>query len=1043
MVRRRPYTCLSRAIGCFLSKLKHSELITQRRNNESAALSDLLNQSFILISNEPKSFIVCEISIAYLRHGFDLLLSHMEAKRYVFPVILESVPVVLTLLTSGQVTAEFAFLDGYLDLFKLIVAETLSDIHDLRICHRDVTIVKSELRNITSTAKAFDLDVNAISLTNLETDFKEAYIALKALDNTINFLNNHKLCPDFAALRARLSKANNDDTPYSDILRACDEVTLALHLSTYALNALKLLSCDSDLFVDRFDSFDDRNTRTLVGISGRDISAHIEELTKYTLDHLQELVLDDNIKISNFATSIYGIVSELKQYGNNRHRKLEKELQVISDYFMREFSVPGSSQKKPSGKRKYVRLDSANSISDKLARLSAACSLIQIREILPAFFVALNGLGLPHLAASMPPNLWASLQSDFLISEAPDMLQEVRDSLGSLTFYHMKIISKLATEQELSAGLLLMFLKRYSQQDAFDTVMEHSLNRAASNPHASQILLKIPPVRELLKPLYHRIEEQTLASIRDHFTEHVKVSNEDSQSAVCLSLEELENLIENWADCEIYFSDGAATGDTGDIIRRVTLYLKTGVFEAFLRAHSNGASLVFSYQSSNGRALTLSSDVLQEHVQWAVFGSDNSEDNPCLQEFVYAYHEALKAHSALLELEAIGHPDYHANAFPKGVPLAGSHVDIRATAEVYMNEKNQWLEFVREACEKCPRLHLLSKKNRVNLLLAVKQYLVNPSPNVLLSLLSYTIMCFPTSLAARAMINNSLQAVLSTQQVVSASPLDGVVQLLRDVEHQLAPPPIDSEGTVSSVMLDGAFLKDLYIHLLKGMLSDNAGLPCLPAAVLWGHESLSSDSIQDFLLAISSGVCPSAHVLLVDKILPRMREELLRGLLTVPITCPVTLIFGSQTGFDAFRHYQVDSEADLDSKVDTATIKLMARSFWPLFARPGVKDIEFELTVWAVTGAAGSGKSTWINAKIDEVSAALMEEASRHRFVVHEGFSAALVLDTLSALMRDHMTLFIHFDVTVFADLFAFHKFIHNLHVLGMYTRIYIYCAST
>jgi hypothetical protein len=69
-----------------------------------------------------------------------------------------------------------------------------------------------------------------------------------------------------------------------------------------------------------------------------------------------------------------------------------------------------------------------------------------------------------------------------------------------------------------------------------------------------------------------------------------------------------------------------------------------------------------------------------------------------------------------------------------------------------------------------------------------------------------------------------------------------------------------------------------YTYFLHDMLSANNGLHALPAAILWGNDGTTLNLVHDFLTVMSSGLCRAGHVISVDQLTPRTREELLHGL---------------------------------------------------------------------------------------------------------------------------------------------------------------------
>lgn len=294
-----------------------------------------------------------------------------------------------------------------------------------------------------------------------------------------------------------------------------------------------------------------------------------------------------------------------------------------------------------------------------LSRLNASFTLVKYRDVIPAFRTALRELKLEHVIDASADQVLSTVQENFLVSHAPQMLAALTSCLGGLELFELKIIGKLASERDLSSGLLLLFFKRHASQQDFDQAMEHAQNRAAANAHASRVLRNVPTVRDLLEVFWNPNANLSLRDIKEHMQRHIRMSGKEGQEVVCATLEELTNLIENWGECEIYFRDGVdSKGNTGDIVRRVQLFQKSGHFTASCHGSSGGAALAFSYTTTASGQQILLPEALQEHVQWAVLGgsecqsssfavnnpNDASNDQGVLEEFVAAFNLAQRMH---------------------------------------------------------------------------------------------------------------------------------------------------------------------------------------------------------------------------------------------------------------------------------------------------------------------------------------------------------------------------------------------------------------
>jgi hypothetical protein len=293
-------------------------------------------------------------------------------------------------------------------------------------------------------------------------------------------------------------------------------------------------------------------------------------------------------------------------------------LQALAEFFTSDQNVDANDRN--AGNRKQAF--DGNMLQEQLRKLHASFTLLKYRGLLADFISAMKGFRLDHLLSPDFFDLKDLIGSNFLIRSAIDLLNDLTRVLGGLEHHDLRIIGTLSTERELSVGLLLMFYKRHTTLESFDKAVEHAQNRAVGNAHAIKILLKLRRIRDLLQPFWDDLSIDSLTDIKEHFNQYVITGN-DKQASTCGILEEFVNLIENWAECEIYFRDGADSGaDSGDILRRVKIYLKSGRYVAAFKAQVGGASLGLSYQGSDtGDRKVLNFGTLQEHVQWAILSA--------------------------------------------------------------------------------------------------------------------------------------------------------------------------------------------------------------------------------------------------------------------------------------------------------------------------------------------------------------------------------------------------------------------------------------
>ena len=178
---------------------------------------------------------------------------------------------------------------------------------------------------------------------------------------------------------------------------------------------------------------------------------------------------------------------------------------------------------------------------------------------------------------------------------------------------------------------------------------------------------------------------------------------------------------------------------------------------------------------------------------------------------------------------------------------------------------------------------------------------------------------------------------------------------------------------------------DIYCHHLRDMIS-TAATAGQPSAVLWGDKATTENDVSDFLSVVSTGLVPAAHVVGVDRLTPRIREQLLRLLQRGRVCSPLMFIFGKQDGADVFAQYKVEQVPPLDQP------SAYAKTLW--LAGKATPAAPPNAAIWVVTGNAGSGKTRWIQDNVREEG-----DDQTLNFVVHEGFSPLMVINRLEKQM--------------------------------------------
>lgn len=285
-------------------------------------------------------------------------------------------------------------------------------------------------------------------------------------------------------------------------------------------------------------------------------------------------------------------------------------------------------------------------LEESLARLNATFELVRFRDALKPFrrVVAKYYEQLASYLHDRPELL--ELDGNFKTSESQALLGRLRGCLDGLDVWDLKIVGALET-----ADRLIHFYRKHTGP-VFAAALERAQDNAASEPHTAQVLRKLDHIRTLLEPFWNIVAgghtARRLADIQQHFARHRRMRPAaPGQEAMCISLEELSVVIANWADTELYFLD---EGNTEDIVKAVKTYQQTGRYISSLQAQDGGASLSFSFGTSELK--TLDNWKLQEKVHMALLGADSdlSTEARSLSQFELSYRMAQQAHELRLKV---------------------------------------------------------------------------------------------------------------------------------------------------------------------------------------------------------------------------------------------------------------------------------------------------------------------------------------------------------------------------------------------------------
>ena len=821
----------------------------------------------------------------------------------------------------------------------------------------------------------------------------------------------------FPASKLTIAIAVESNIKLIDLSAGNADVVAKLNLDEFTLDALKTFSRGSQMFASRFDAHmesvvrdankEDQNIRT------------ITSKTKGALDELRDLVSNTDVRIDDFKITLTEVIAEMQ---SRRRSTMTAELERIASFFAKKI-VGGIDGDMNLGRSAAASRNIGDTIK---ANLDAAFSLLRYRDILLPFRTALIDMELlPRDVIEFLNDSAAltELQTNFYVAQAPRLLGEVVTSLEGISVPALELVGKL-----VDADLLMQFLKKRGQ--SFESDLDRAQQRYSWDEFSSRVLTHLTGMNALLEPFYS-LSLHTLSDMKAHLETNVRMSPDGKD---CLTAAYLANVCENWTAVEMCFRDGGDTNaGTEDIQRSITMYQKTGQFVSSLAAHPGGSSLSFMYVQQGGIRISLPPDQLQTHVQWAVLGRDVA----ILEEFVCAFGKAQCAHAVCLKLEDEGHPDHQAISPPAPLSLTCRIQDISKAVENLNDQLKEWREMSSRLCEKYPRLLLLNRRSRVQLLLKLRKVSISSC----MDLLPHVLQCFPTLLNERdlfkkALLDSLKVLIIQRQQLKDLACAGELISLVEtnlekcDRIRALMSVANDDSNHATRLELQGSSATEIYCQHLSTFICQSTGLG-MPGMVLWSRSSTTERAVQDLLLVASTpGLTAAVHVVGVDRLTPRIREVLLRGIERTTLRCPLLLIFGDRDGADTFAQYESEGDVQVRKPADVRA------SLWASFAS---STSNHNAEVWVVAGKSGMGKSHWI---VENLKAEKLQDTCLH-FVVHEGFSVKNVIKQLKELIRKlsnrkiwfqtkDATIALCFNVTDLACFDSLSQFLHHLLALGL-----------
>jgi hypothetical protein len=242
---------------------------------------------------------------------------------------------------------------------------------------------------------------------------------------------------------------------------------------------------------------------------------------------------------------------------------------------------------------------------------------------------------------------------------------------------------------------------------------------------------------------------------------------------------------------------------------------------------------------------------------------------------VSAFREAQRARAIRLKLEEEGHPDHQAINPP--APLADSCriCDVYEAVGRLSIELSLWCESTSKFCEESPRLLLLNRRNRVQLLLALRNPVLRSADH----LFSYAVQCFPSLFAKRDSVHDALRISIITLQDrpdlydlalagLLMMRIESILRLNPDCDGCLSIGGDNCMTEVTRLDLMGSCPHDIYCQHFSYIINQTYGA-AQPGMVLWGGRTTTEREVQDLLLVAGTSDLVGAVHVVVDQLTPR------------------------------------------------------------------------------------------------------------------------------------------------------------------------------
>ncbi|KAL9656856.1 hypothetical protein ABK040_004390 [Willaertia magna] len=609
------------------------------------------------------------------------------------------------------------------------------------------------------------------------------------------------------------------------------------------------------------------------------------------------------------------------------------------------------------------------------------------------------------------------------LSEVGHLVETIVKSLNGLQSFHFKYFEILDSESKP----LVQFLK--DNLDNFDASVGIIRTRTRNDKFDEGLLNSLMVSKQLIEPfLDNSVSFKVLAEkVQALFPEEEDLSK----------LDNLNKANENLQRIKLLFSK-TSSYSLDDIFGSVKTFMETGVYISSLETKE----LILTYTSANNELQIYGEDLL-DFVRIAIFRlsddaqyEQNAKSN--LEDFIQSYRTAQQIHDLILELFAQGHPEFvmerQINIGKKG---SIKKEQIHKYINHYEVSLDDWKENIRLLGEEIPQVLKLSQSQLIKLLQLIRTVDVLSQHNVLEP---YIVTMFSDEFKYNGEFNlpsaEELHNIITEIRNIQLKPKYELEQVKQFITLLMDLLKLDSRANVGGKVANTTIITDidlknklrLILELIGPVDADieislKMGSLVQNGQVMFCNENISKEEMQWFLKR-RKGFPGLKYVMVdVDKLSTSIREELIKfehEVFEKQLAAGETyLLFNNVSNRDAFSFLET-KKAELDDKNWKETAGYIRKEY--LKSKCKISEIT------VIHGEAASGKSRYIRKQVED-------DESYLRMVVNEDFDSDLFLYKLKEVKENR--LFIHFDISTFADYSYLEQFLFNWTICG-----FIYSAG-